>query len=35
MQATLDPVKVLWEVDDIENSEEYDVDKIIGSTKKG
>jgi len=35
MQATPDPVKVLQEVDDIENSEEYDVDEIMGTTKKG
>jgi len=35
MQATPDPVKVLWEADNIENSEEYDVDEIMGSTKKG
>jgi len=35
MQATPDPVKVLREADDIENGEEYDVDEIIGSTKKG
>jgi Chromo (CHRromatin Organisation MOdifier) domain len=35
MQRTPDPVKVLREADDIENSEEYDVDEIMGSTKKG
>jgi len=35
MQPTPDPVKVLREVDDIENSEQYGVDKIMGSTKKG
>jgi len=35
MQTTPDPVKVFREADDIENSEEYDVDKIMGSTKKG
>jgi len=35
MQATPDPVKVLRKADDIENSEEYDVDEIIGSIKKG
>ena len=35
MQRTPGPVKVLQEADDIENSEEYDVDEIMGSTKKG
>ena len=35
MQTIPDPVKVLREADNIENSEEYDVDKIMGSTKKG
>jgi len=35
MQMTPDPAKVLREADDIENSEEYDVDEIMGSTKKG
>jgi len=35
IQTTPDPVKVLREADDIENSEEYDVDEIMGSTKKG
>ena len=35
MQTTPDPAKVLREADDIENSEEYDVDEIMGSTKKG
>jgi len=34
MQVILDPVKVLWEEDNIENSKEYNVDEIIGSTKK-
>jgi len=35
MQTTPDAVKVLQEADNIENSEEYDVDEIMGSTKKG
>jgi len=35
MQATPDLVKVLREADNIKNSEEHDVDKIMGSTKKG
>jgi hypothetical protein len=35
MQTTPDPVKVLREADDIETSEEYDVDEVMGSTKKG
>jgi len=35
MQATPDLVKVLREADDIKNSEECDVDEIMGSTKKG
>ena len=35
IQTTPNPAKVLREADDIENSEEYDVDEIIGSTKKG
>ena len=30
-----DPSKVLREADDIEQSEEYEVDKVLGSTKKG
>jgi len=35
LQTNPDPAKVLPEADDIENSEEYDVDEIMGSTKKG
>jgi len=34
MQRTPEPVKVLRKADNIENSEEYDVDEIMGSTKK-
>ena len=30
-----DPSKILREADDIEQSEEYDVDEVLGSTKKG
>ena len=30
-----DPSKILREADDIEQSEEYDVDKVLGSTRKG
>jgi len=33
--APPDPAKVLREVNDIEQSEEYDVDEVLGSTKKG
>jgi hypothetical protein len=29
------PAKVLREADDIEQSEEYDVEEVMGSTKKG
>jgi hypothetical protein len=35
LQATPDPSRTLREADDVENSEEYDVDEIMGSTKKG
>jgi len=34
-QALPDPSKVLREADDIEPSEEYNVDEVLGSTKKG
>jgi len=34
-RGTPDPSKVLREADDIETSEEYDVDEVITSTKKG
>jgi len=30
-----DPTKIFWEADDIEQSEEYDVNKVLGSTIKG
>jgi len=30
-----DPSRVLQEADNIEQSEEYDVDEVLGSTKKG
>jgi hypothetical protein len=35
LQAAPDPSRTLREADDIENSAEYDVDQIMGSTKKG
>jgi hypothetical protein len=31
----VDPSTVLREADDIEQSEEYDVEEVVGSTKKG
>ena len=34
-RAPPDPVKILREADDIEQSEEYDVDEVLGSTRKG
>jgi len=34
-RAPPDPSKILWEADDIEQSEEYDVDEVLGSTKRG
>jgi len=34
-RAPSDPAKVLCEVDDIEQTEEYDVDEVLVSTKKG
>ena len=34
-RAPPDPAKVLRKADDIEQSEEYDVDEVLGSTKKG
>jgi len=34
-RALLDPTKLLREADDIEQSEEYDVDKVLGSTMRG
>jgi len=34
-RAPPDPSKVLREEDDIEQSEEYDVDEVMGSTKRG
>ena len=34
-RAPPDPSKILREADDIEQSEEYDVDEVLGSTKKG
>jgi len=33
--ALLDPSKILREADNIEQSEEYHVDEVLGSTKKG
>jgi hypothetical protein len=30
-----DPSRILREADDIENSEEYDIDEVMASTKKG
>ena len=33
--ASPDPSKVLREANDIEQNEEYDVDEVLGSTKKG
>ena len=34
-RAPPDPLKILREADDIEQSEEYDVDEVLGSTRKG
>jgi len=34
-RALTDPSKILREADNIEQSEEYDVDEVLGSTKKG
>jgi len=34
-RAPPDPSKILREADDIEQSEEYDVDEVLGSTKRG
>jgi len=34
-RAPADPSKILREADDIEQSEEYDVDEVLGSTRKG
>jgi len=34
-QAPPDPSKILREADDIEQSEEYDVNEVLGSTKRG
>jgi len=34
-RAPPDPSKILREADDIEQSEEYDVDEVLGSTRKG
>jgi len=34
-RAPLDPMKILQEADDIEQSKEYDVDEVLGSTRKG
>jgi len=34
-RAPAHPVKILREADDIEQSEEYDVDEVLGSTRKG
>jgi len=34
-RAPLDPSKVLWEADDIEQSEEYDVKEIMYSVERG
>ena len=33
--GTAGPSKILQEADDIEQSKEYDVDKFLGSTRKG
>jgi hypothetical protein len=35
LRGPVDPSKILREADDIEQSEEYDVDEVLGSTKKG
>jgi hypothetical protein len=35
LRGPVDPSKLLREADDIEQSEEYDVDEVLGSTKKG
>jgi hypothetical protein len=35
LQPAPDPSRTLREADDVENSAEYDVDQIMGSTKKG
>jgi len=35
IRTTPNPAKVLQEIDDIENSEEYNVDEIMGSSKEG
>jgi hypothetical protein len=35
LRGHVDPSKVLREADDIEQSEEYDVEEVMGSTKKG
>jgi len=34
-RALLDPAMLLREADDIEQSEEYDVDEVLGSTMRG
>jgi len=34
-RVPLDPSKILREADDIEQSKEYDVDEVLGSTRKG
>jgi len=34
-RAPPDPSRILQEADDIEQSEEYDVDEVLGSTKRG
>jgi len=34
-RALPDPSKILREANDIEQSEEYDIDEILGSTKNG
>jgi len=34
-RAPPDPSKILWEVDDIEQSEEYDVEEVISLTERG
>jgi hypothetical protein len=35
LQGPIDPSRILREADDIEQSEEYDIDEVLGSTQKG
>jgi len=35
LRGPMDPSKVLQEADDVEQSEEYDIDEVMSSTKKG